>query len=125
MSNLKQLGTAGEEIAAKYLAEKGYLIVKRNYRCKNGEIDLVAKDQDTIVFVEVKTRRSLKFGTPQSAVTSKKQMRISMAALGYLHEIDALNSPCRFDVIAITLPPASEKIEIKHIKNAFEYQEKE
>ena len=123
MSNLKQLGKAGEEMAAKYLVEKGYQIIEWNYRCENGEIDLIAKDQDVTVFVEVKTRRSLKFGIPQAAVTSKKQLQISMVALSYLNEVNALNSPCRFDVIAITLPPASEKLEIKHIKNAFEYQE--
>lgn len=123
MSNLKQLGKTGEKIAAKYLADKGYSIIKRNYRCENGEIDLIAKDQDTTVFVEVKTRRSLKFGIPQAAVTPKKQAQISMVALSYLNELDAFNSPCRFDVIAITLPPASEKLKIEHIENAFPYQE--
>lgn len=122
MTNLKQLGKSGEKIAAKYLADKGYSIIERNYRYERGEIDLIAKDQDTTVFVEVKTRRSLKYGIPQAAVTPKKQAQISMVALGYLNEIDAFNSPCRFDVIAITLPPASEKLKIEHIKNAFEYQ---
>jgi len=125
MSNLKKIGKAGEEIAAKYLTRKGYQIIKQNYRCKNGEIDLIVQDGDTIVFIEVKTRRSLRFGIPQVAVDTKKQLKISAVALNYLFETDAFNSPCRFDVIAITLPPASEKIKINHIKNAFEYQEQD
>lgn len=125
MKSSQKLGEAGEEIAVEYLTKKGYQIVEQNYRCRNGEIDVIAKDQDMIVFVEVKTRRSLRFGIPQAAVTHKKQVQISTVALNYLYEKDALNSSCRFDVVAITLPPASEKLNVVHIKNAFEYQEKE
>lgn len=123
MNNLKELGKFGEEIAAEYLADIGYSIIKRNYRCENGEIDVIAKDNDVIVFIEVKTRRSLKYGIPQSAVTQQKQSQISMVALSYLNQVNAFDSPCRFDVIAITLPPASKELQIEHIQNAFEYQE--
>ena len=119
MLNQKQkIGEKGETIAERYLKKKGYKILERNYRTKLGEIDIIAKDKKTIVFVEVKTRRSWQFGNPKGAVTPAKQRKISMVALQYLKTIDRRNTRARFDVVAITATRDTPQIEI--IKNAFE-----
>jgi putative endonuclease len=119
MLNQKQkIGEKGETIAERHLKKKGYKILERNYRTKLGEIDIIAKDKKTIVFVEVKTRRSWQFGNPKGAVTPAKQRKISMVALQYLKTIDRRNSRARFDVVAITATRDTPQIEI--IKNAFE-----
>ncbi len=116
----KQLGKTGEKLAAEYLIGKGYQICEYNYRSAWGEIDLVAWDADVLVFVEVKTRRSLKFGLPQIAVTNAKQQRMSKAALEYLQEKNLFDYACRFDIIAIIIPPGTSEPQIEHIENAFE-----
>jgi putative endonuclease len=113
-----QFGKEGESIAAKHLKKHGYRIISRNYRTKVGEIDIIAKDKGTLVFVEVKTRRSALFGNPKWAVTPKKQMNISKVALCYLKETDQCHVKARFDVVAINSSSDNPNIEI--IKNAFE-----
>jgi putative endonuclease len=119
MLNQKQkIGEKGESIAERHLKKKGYKILERNYRTKLGEIDIIAKENKTIVFVEVKTRRSWQFGSPKGAVTPAKQRKISMVALQYLKTIDRSNTKARFDVVAITATRDTPQIEI--IKNAFE-----
>ncbi len=119
MHNQKQkFGESGEAIAARHLKKKGYRIIETNYRTKIGEIDLIAKDKDTIVFVEVKSRRSWQFGNPKAAVTPQKQRKISMVALQYLKSIHRSNASARFDVAAVTITRDKPHIEI--IKNAFE-----
>ncbi|RKU27523.1 YraN family protein [Candidatus Poribacteria bacterium] len=118
-----EVAKIGETFAAAHLKNKGYHILAQNYRASRGEIDLVAKDRDFIVFVEVKTRRSLKFGLPQEAVTPRKQQQISKIALAYLQERNLLETPCRFDVIAIRLSYHLKLLRLEHIKNAFEFQE--
>ena len=120
-----EVAKIGEELAAAHLKKKGYHILVQNYRALRGEIDLVAQDGNRIVFVEVKTRRSLKFGLPQEAVTPRKQQQISKIALAYLQERDLLNAPCRFDVIAIRLSSQLKLLHLEHIKNAFEFQEEQ
>ncbi len=112
----------GESFAAGHLKAHGYKILAQNYRSGRGEIDIVAQDGDCIVFVEVKTRRSLKFGTPQAAVTTQKQRQISKVAMGYLHAHNRFEAPCRFDVIAIHLSPKLELLKLEQIQNAFEFQ---
>ena len=112
----------GETFAMEHLLAHGYEILERNYRSPFGEIDLIAQQGKRIVFVEVKTRRSLKFGTPQSAVTLTKQKRISKVALDYLRIDGLLDFPCRFDVIAVFLSSQSELTKLQHIENAFEFQ---
>ena len=97
-------------------------MLERNYRCPFGEIDLIAQQNRQIVFIEVKTRRSLKFGIPQAAVTSTKQKRISQVALNYLQIHDLLDAPCRFDVIAILLSRKAELIKLHQIENAFAFR---
>ena len=111
-------GKRGEELAAAYLAEAGYRIVERNYRCIFGEIDIVAEEGETLVFVEVKSRRSEAYGDPQLAVGHEKQKKISRIAMHYLEERRLRHRLARFDVIAVKLLPSGHKIEL--IRNAFE-----
>ena len=112
----------GESYAVAHLKARGYQILAQNYRFGRGEIDLIAQDGDCIVFVEVKARRTLKFGTPQSAVTTQKQRQISKVALGYLKAHNRFDAPCRFDVIAIHLSPQLELLKLEQIENAFAFQ---
>ncbi|MCZ6677778.1 MAG: YraN family protein [Candidatus Poribacteria bacterium] len=116
-----KIGKIGEALAVEHLKAKGYEIREKNFRTRTGEIDLIVQQGKRIVFVEVKTRRSLKFGTPQAAVTPTKQRQISRIALDYLQAHNLLDAPCRFDVIAILLSPKSEPIELRQIENAFEF----
>ena len=112
----------GESLAVAHLKGRGYKILEQNYRAVRGEIDLIAQDGDCIVFVEVKTRRSLKFGTPQAAVTTQKQRQISKVALVYLQTKNLLSAPCRFDVIAVHLSPQLALLKLEQIENAFAFQ---
>ena len=112
----------GESLAAKHLKARGYRILAQNYRSRRGEIDLIARDGEFVVFVEVKTRRSLKFGLPQAAVTLQKQRQISKVALAYLQSRNLLDAPCRFDVIAIHLSPQLELLRLEQIESAFDFQ---
>lgn len=114
------LGAHGEELAANHLRACGYRVLERNYRSKGGEVDIVARDRDdTIVFVEVKTRTSLAFGVPQLAVTSRKQRQIAKGALSWLSRNRSHHQAARFDVIAVLLHDDG-RCELEHIKNAFE-----
>jgi putative endonuclease len=114
----KRTGKKGEELAAAYLAQTGYRIVERNYRCIFGEIDIVAWEGEILVFVEVKSRRTEAFGAPQVAVGPAKQDKISRIALNYLSEKHLRRHPARFDVVAVRLLPMGTKIEL--IRDAFE-----
>jgi putative endonuclease len=111
-------GKKGEELAAAHLAEAGYQIIERNYRCPFGEIDIVAEEGETLVFVEVKSRRSVAYGDPQLAVGHEKQKKISRIAMHYLNEKRLCHRQARFDVVAVRLLPAGHRIEL--IRNAFE-----
>ncbi|HEY5975829.1 MAG TPA: YraN family protein [Geobacteraceae bacterium] len=115
----KTLGERGEELAVAFLIVRGYAVLARNYRCKGGEVDIVAREGKTLVFVEVKTRRTLEYGPPQLAVTSFKQRQVSKAALTWLAERHQESAPARFDVIAVLLL-AAEQPRVEQIKNAFE-----
>jgi len=114
----QQFGKESESLAARHLKKNGYKILERNYRNKLGEIDIIARDRDTLVFVEVKAKRSDRFGGPKEAVTHKKQQKISKVALLYLNETNQNNLKARFDVVAILSTRDSTSIEI--VKNAFE-----
>ncbi len=97
----KESGQEGEALAAQFLKKQGYQIIEQNFRCRYGEIDLIAWDQGTLVFIEVKMRASSAFGGPEGAVNLRKQEKISRVALAYL---DKKNPPwplCRFDVVGI------------------------
>jgi len=112
-------GKKGETIAAAFLKKNGYRILETNYRCAFGEIDIVARDKDELVFVEVKTRSSIELGYPEQAVGIHKQKKMSQVALWYLEEKKLTNTGSRFDVVAITKSDSQE--EIKLIKNAFDF----
>ncbi|WP_298433000.1 YraN family protein [Geobacter sp.] len=115
----KLLGTRGEDMAVSFLEGLRYRILERNFRCKAGEVDIVAQDGKTLVFVEVKTRRTAGYGPPQLAVTSFKQRQISKAALTWLAARRRHDSNARFDVVAITFKPDAEP-DIEHFVNAFD-----
>jgi putative endonuclease len=116
----KELGKKGEEVALRFLKKKGYRIIEKNYVCKLGEMDIIAKEKDTLAFIEVKTRTTAEFGPPQLAVNSSKQRQLSKVALNYLKEKHLEEVKARFDVVAILLDQEKEKIEL--IKDAFELQ---
>jgi putative endonuclease len=118
LNKYQKIGQKGEYIAARFLKKKGYKIITKNYHTKLGEIDIIAKDKDTIAFIEVKTRTSEKRGNPKSAVTLKKQQTISKVALHYLKETHQSEAKARFDVVAIQSSANNDAIEL--IKNAFE-----
>ena len=113
------VGNRGEELASCFLEQNGLRIVERNFRCKGGEIDIIAKDGKTLVFVEVKSRKTLSYGVPQLAVTPFKQRQISKAALTWLAKNRQQDAPARFDVIAILLSN-DFTCQIEHIRNAFD-----
>ena len=118
LNQKQQFGKESEAIAVSHLKKNGYRILERNYRSKLGEIDIIAKDKGTLVFVEVKAKRSDRFGNPKEAVTLKKQRKISQVALYYLNDTNQNRSKARFDVVAISLMQDRPTVEI--IKNAFD-----
>ena len=115
--NNRASGDLGEEIARRYLARKGYRIVERNYRTRRGELDLIARQDDTLVVVEVKLRRTTSYGDPLDAVTPRKQRSIRLMAEEYLSERDPNYGELRFDVLGILL--LAGRPEITHVEDAF------
>lgn len=118
MSNLsfssKELGKTGEDIAVEFLINKGYEIIQRNYRfSKTGEIDIIAKDDNCLVFVEVKTKGNLEFGLPDQAVSKGKLKQVKRIAEYYLYDKNLKDTNCRIDVIAILI----EKGEVKTLNH--------
>ncbi len=109
-------GDRGERAAARHLRRAGMRIIVRNYRTSQGEVDLIARDGDTVVFVEVKARRR---GVPAEAVTPEKQRRLTDAALHFLRRHRLLECPSRFDVVAIVWPDSGRAPAIEHIRDAF------
>jgi putative endonuclease len=112
------LGRLGEELATRRLRSLGYEILERNYRCPLGEIDVVARDGDVLVFVEIKTRKNRPLGEAKEAVNRRKQGQLSKVALAYLKSKKLWDAKARFDVVAIGIGGEKEKIEI--IRDAFE-----
>lgn len=117
----KGTGILGEELATNFMIARGYRILERNFRCKGGEVDIIARDPGdrSLVFVEVKARRTLSYGVPQLAVTPFKQRQISKAALTWIAKNRQHDQNARFDVIAILLDAGGQH-QIEHIVNAFE-----
>ncbi len=112
------LGKKGEDIAVAQLKKLGYKIIVRNYRGRLGEIDIIARDKDTLAFIEVKTRKTEEFGNPKEEVTRRKRHQISKVALEYLKRNGLSSVKARFDVVAIKLDKDSNRIEV--VKNAFD-----
>lgn len=114
-----RLGARGERAAARHLRKLRYRIVARNYRCESGEIDLICTDDDTIVFVEVKTRSSDDAQDPREAIRPSQWRRVHSAARYFLMERSAQNQPCRFDVVTVVWP-ARGSPQIEHFPDAFQ-----
>ncbi|MDD5449448.1 MAG: YraN family protein [Candidatus Omnitrophica bacterium] len=115
----KTLGKTGEDLAVRFLKRKGYTIIYRNWRCLLGEIDIVAREKDFIVFIEIKARRSLSFGPGYLAVNHRKQSKLIKLGQAYLKRYGLTESPCRIDVVSIDMPESGADFEIELIKDAF------
>ncbi len=113
------LGERGEAVAARFLQRRGYRIVGRNLKDSLGELDLVAVDGRTIVFVEVKTRSATDAGNPAEAVDRDKERRLTRLALAYLRRHGLLECAARFDIVAVTWPEAANRPTVEHFSNAF------
>lgn len=117
-TNTREKGKTAEELAAEYLKNKGMVIVRRNFHFgREGEIDLIARDGDILVFVEVKSRRSNEFGTPEEGITFAKRKYLRHAAEGYLYVNKLDDCECRFDFVGVDY--AKNPAELRHIINAF------
>ncbi len=115
--NRLQTGKLGEDIAVDFLNNSGYKIIERNFRCELGEIDIIALDKNILAFVEVRTKKTSSFCTPQETVTFSKQKKLQKLSLYYLTKKQIKNKDCRFDVVAIDLSKGKNGIEL--FKNAF------
>ncbi len=120
MTPEKRLGEWGEVEAQRYLEAMGYVFVERNYRAPEGEIDLVMQDGDIVAFVEVKTRSSNKFGSPEESVSKVKRQRLQRAAWAFLEEHEMLNASWRIDVVAIETSTNRTILRLDHYPNAFD-----
>jgi putative endonuclease len=117
-ANNRHLGQQSEKAAVGHLRRLGYKIIDRNFRTRFGEIDIIAEHEGVVVFVEVKARRSMRYGSPKLAVTARKQRKISMVALAYLKRFRSLDTRARFDVVSIRHGSGAPEIEL--ITNAFD-----
>jgi putative endonuclease len=111
-------GKTGEEIAAAYLSRLGYEIVERNFRCPRGEIDIVARDGGTLVFIEVRSRRTDNYGSSLESVGYSKQKKLSLVAAYYLNSHGLYDIEARFDVVAVTFSPFRPEVEL--VRDAFD-----
>lgn len=116
MGNNIEIGKKGEQLAKQYLVSKGYNILNMNFRNKIGEIDIISMDRDVLTFIEVKTRRSMKYGYPYEAVNKRKQEKIMRTSLTYIKQRNIKDTQLRYDIIEVYLTPS---IKINHIENAF------
>lgn len=115
----KDIGALGENISENYLKNLGYKILDRNFRCKCGEIDLIAVNKNYICFIEVKTRYGINYGIPAESVIYSKQQKIYKTAQVYIMMKNIVNSNFRFDVMEITLNNYNNDFTVNHIENAF------
>jgi putative endonuclease len=118
VSTTSQLGALGERIAAAYLTDTGLRLLDRNWRCREGELDIVARDGDALVFCEVKTRRGVGFGHPAEAVTATKQRRLRTLAHRWLAAHDEHAPELRFDVVGVLVRPSRLPL-VTHLRAAF------
>jgi len=114
----RRTGDLGEDAAARYLESRGLRVLDRNWRFRQWELDLVCRDRDTIVFVEVKTRRAGSMASPADGLTPGKRARLVKAASHYLTAKRLWDAPCRFDLAAVT--DAGTSMDVEHIENAFD-----
>jgi len=119
LRNKKALGFLGEDIAVKLVQEKGFTVLERNFRCKHGEIDIIARDGKKIIFIEVKTRKSARYGTPEEAVDWRKQKKLRLLAVHYLSKHCLKFCSCRFDVYSIYLNKDNDLQSVRIIEDCF------
>lgn len=115
----RAVGRRGEEVAAAYLERSGLVILDKNYRCRLGEIDIIARDGQALVFVEVRAKSGTAFGTAQESIGAGKQHKLRQLAWSYLKKNGFTGRPCRFDVVAVQFDERGELKSIEHIENAF------
>ncbi len=114
----RNTGMLGEKYARDFLKKRGYRVIETNYRCPQGEIDIVARHKDSLVFIEVRTKTSLAFGTPEESITRAKQNRMRAAAFHYQQAHGGLPQLWRIDVVAIELDKSGKPSRIELIENA-------
>lgn len=113
----RKIGDLGEDVAENFLKQQGYVIIEKNFYYQHGEIDIIAKEGETLVFVEVKSRRSERFGKPEESVTPKKQELLRRTAEGYVESNNLTNIDCRFDVVSVLMKEG--KAECSLLKDCF------
>ncbi|ANE47523.1 hypothetical protein SY83_15935 [Paenibacillus swuensis] len=119
-TNRRKTGAIGEEKAVVYLVTQGYHIIKLNWRCRTGEIDIIAGHADVIVFIEVRSRTSKgRYGTAAESVTVRKQQQVRETAQVYLKTSSSYKAKVRFDVITVYLDADNDAVEMSHIQHAF------
>ena len=114
----RDVGLLGEKLAKDFLKKRGYRILESNYRCPEGEIDVVARHKDSLVFVEVRTKRSLEFGSPEESITPTKMERLRAVAAHYQQTHNNLPSSWRIDVVAVEIDQRDKPLRIELIENA-------
>lgn len=114
----RALGQLGEDVAARHLQRLGYVILERNYRCPQGEVDIIARDGERLAFVEVRARRGTAFGTPKESVTARKQARLATVARNYLQEHSYCDVDWGIDVVALQFTPRGVLQHMEVIRNA-------
>ncbi|MBT4277605.1 YraN family protein [Candidatus Falkowbacteria bacterium] len=120
LNESQRFGNWGEDVVCKYLLDNGYKILERNYKNYYGEIDIIVKLKSKIIFIEVKTRSSRKFGLPEESVNQKKQQKILRASEKYILD-NKIKKECRIDVVTIEKDYSTRKINLRHFKNAIRY----
>jgi putative endonuclease len=118
MSKRQDVGARGEKLAVDHLKRRGYKIIQRNFRCREGEIDIIAQKGECLVFVEVRTKKNIAFGTPEESVTLSKREKLISLANAYLQAYDKPPLSWRIDVVAVELTPENRVSRLNHIENA-------
>ncbi|MEA3297960.1 MAG: YraN family protein [Chloroflexota bacterium] len=116
----QEVGRLGERLAAKFLRRRGYHIIETNFRCRGGEIDIIARQRDCLVFIEVRTRSSSSFGSPEESVTQAKRSKLIFTALTYISSHSKLPEQWRIDVVAVEVDAQGQARRIEIIENAVE-----
>jgi len=114
----KEVGAIGEKLAVDFLKKRGYKILQRNYRCREGEIDIIAQKDEFLVFVEVRTKKNTAFGTPEESVTLSKREKLISLANAYIQAYNKPPQSWRIDVVAVELTPDNRVSRLEHIENA-------
>jgi putative endonuclease len=120
MKERKTLGDLGEQLAKNYLQKKGYKLIETNYRCHSGEIDIIARQKDCLVFVEVRTKSTLDYGTPEESLSAKKQAHMIKSAYHYLQNHRKLTENWRVDLVAVELDALNKLKRIEILENVLE-----